>query len=121
VDGIGLLTEARAAGLKVWTAEGRLLVRGPSRLAPVAAKLLMAKPAVVVALWTEQVAIRPIKSCYACAGRSFWRHVSGGPYVCTRCHPAQRPDVVAEQLVLRSSISPELARLLEPFEVEPCD
>jgi hypothetical protein len=113
VDGLALLATARAAGLKVWTRGSRLLVRGPSRLEPLALQLLKAKTEIVTTLLDEQVfANGRVKPCFACKGRNFWSHVGGGSYVCSRCHPVPRPECAAEELVLAETIT--RSRALRP-------
>jgi hypothetical protein len=41
---------------------------------------------------------RPSQPCFACGGRRFWRHKSGGGWNCATCHPLASEDVVAERL-----------------------
>jgi hypothetical protein len=51
--GIMLLDQARAAGLEVWADGGELLIRGPTRAAPLAEALLAHKAEVLAALATR--------------------------------------------------------------------
>lgn len=50
MDGVRLLADAQAAGLRVETAGKQVVVRGPKRLEPLARQLLDHKPTVTVAL-----------------------------------------------------------------------
>ncbi|MBI4602371.1 MAG: hypothetical protein HY721_10475 [Planctomycetes bacterium] len=50
MDPIALLLEARTAGLRVSSAEGRLVIRGPQSAEGLALRLLEAKPSVLEAL-----------------------------------------------------------------------
>lgn len=50
MDGLTLLDEARVAGLDVYENAGKLVVRGPDSLEPLARRLLAAKPQVLMAL-----------------------------------------------------------------------
>ena len=54
MDGVTLLREARHAGLDVGEDDGRLVVRGPRRLEPVALQLLAHKAGVLAALAAER-------------------------------------------------------------------
>jgi hypothetical protein len=59
VDGLTVLREARRAGLAVTEDDGRLVVRGPCRLEPVARELLAHKAGVLDALAAERTALDP--------------------------------------------------------------
>ncbi len=50
MDGVTLLAEARTAGLRVRAEGARLVIDGPWSGAPVAERLVAAKPAVLAAL-----------------------------------------------------------------------
>jgi hypothetical protein len=107
-----LLQRARHAGLFVVADGERLLVRGPSRLDPLARELLDRKPEVMAELaletadWDAAVPLelsdfkirtlddllssetsRPRRQCYACRSTRWWRLKRGGPWTCSRCHP----------------------------------
>jgi hypothetical protein len=57
MDGLTLLQEALAAGLEVWREDGRLVVRGPARLEPLAKSLLAHKATILPILaWDEATA-----------------------------------------------------------------
>jgi hypothetical protein len=59
VDGVALLAQARAAGLTVTTAEGKLIIRGPRRAEALAQALIRAKPAVLAALSAAEAPLGP--------------------------------------------------------------
>lgn len=54
------------------------------------------KPALVALLNSQACAAppRPIKRCYTCGGKKWWRLRQGTVWVCERCHPPVRNDVV---------------------------
>ena len=84
MDALGLLAEARRAGLVVRFEAGVLVVDGPRRLEPLARALLAAKPGVLAALATY------CARCGAAGTRlvvSYW-----GPAYCASCCP----EVAAE-------------------------
>ncbi len=57
--GLALLAGARAAGLHVVADGDRLVIQGPRSAAPLAKRLLAAKPAVIEALRAPQVIVDP--------------------------------------------------------------
>ena len=59
MDGLTMLRAARRAGLAVAEDDGRLVVRGPRRLEPVARELLAHKAGVLDALAAERTALDP--------------------------------------------------------------
>ena len=113
MDGVTLLAEARAAGLKVSLSESgdRLVIKGPLRLEAVAQRLIAAKPEVVTALRYENAA-PPSWLCPMCNGFVFWRY-DQGPFICNQCHPCPCPDRVVEEITIATALPPELTALLE--------
>lgn len=57
MDSLTLLREARRVGLEVDEAAGRLVIRGPRRLEPLARALLVHKVGVLAALTAERTAV----------------------------------------------------------------
>jgi hypothetical protein len=102
MDGLTLLAEARAAGLKVKAEGTRLVVRGPREAEPVAKRLLAHKAEVMAALatpgagrpryaspWPDalpklgQRSVGPFTSCEVCRTGSWIRY--GGTPLCLLC------------------------------------
>ena|SRR5436309_3941547 len=120
MDAIALLTEARAAGLKVNAVGDRLRVRGPAILESLAVRLLEAKKEILAALRDEQdVVIPSLDPCRICKSRQFWRYAHGR-FICNLCHPCPCPELVVEKITLAATIPSAMAALLEQHGWEPC-
>jgi hypothetical protein len=60
MDGVALLSRAKAAGLRVEAADGKLLIRGPKRAEPVVKLLVEHKVEVLAALANTTYEVNPV-------------------------------------------------------------
>lgn len=86
----GLLSEARAAGLKVWIENGELVIRGPRRAESLAAQLLNHK-AEIIALFRipEPLPIDVTERCFNNGCPAILEFKQGRAY-CQHCGVYQR-------------------------------
>lgn len=110
MDGVALLLAAEVLALKVSARGDQLVVRGPTRLKPLADQILARKPEVMELLrsgsWRlpvvkyahEPARPRPPRRCYGCGHvRWFTTAANGGAaWACGACHPPVSPpeDVI---------------------------
>lgn len=90
----GLLTELDRLGVKFSLAGDKLQVDAPAGALTDDLRQAIRdnKPALVALLQSDPP--RPIKPCYTCGGTKWWRLPDATFWVCERCHPPVRKDVV---------------------------
>jgi hypothetical protein len=101
MDAVTLLAQARAAGLTLRAANGRLVIRGPRNAADLAHRLLEAKPAILQLVargCTCPHCHRPLdekRRCWSCCDRRCACGRMTGSAFIELCHPCgigNRPD-----------------------------
>ena len=116
---VAFVAKLRAAGIAVnLDAAGCVTVAGPAEVLTDQVRAAIAKyqDEIVAVLAAEaeaadEVAVAasgttldapgepdPSRPCYCCGFGFFWRR-AGGPWVCSNCHPAAVPSLVAERRV----------------------
>ena len=90
-----ILTLLRARGVKLATEGSVLRWRPKTACTPDEVEALKKRKWSIIT-WLQPA---PEHECRECNGGHFWRHARYGHWICSRCHPAPVPGLIAEEQV----------------------